>query len=48
LFVPDPHERFLKNSFAIWECLSKAKPMSTVFVAGSAIAIYPKGPLLGS
>jgi uncharacterized protein YqjF (DUF2071 family) len=31
-----------------WEFLSKATPMSTVFAVGSAIEVYPKGPLLGS
>jgi uncharacterized protein YqjF (DUF2071 family) len=30
-----------------WEFLSKATPISTVFAAGSAIEVYPKGPLLG-
>jgi uncharacterized protein YqjF (DUF2071 family) len=28
-----------------WEGLGKATPMSTVFAAGSAIAVYPKGQL---
>lgn len=31
-----------------WEFLSKAQPMSTVFAVGSAVAVYPKGQLLGS
>jgi hypothetical protein len=29
-----------------WGILSKATPMSTVFAAGSAVAVYPKGRLL--
>lgn len=29
-----------------WKFLNKAMPMSTVFADGSAIAVYPKGPLL--
>lgn len=31
-----------------WQFLNKATPMSTVFAVGSAIAVYPKGPLLAS
>lgn len=30
-----------------WDFLSKAEPMSTVFAVGSAVAVYPKGQILG-
>jgi hypothetical protein len=31
---------------AEWEALAKAVPVSTVFAAGSAVAVYPKGQLV--